>query len=99
MASNEATKAKATNKAAAKPTSETSRDLLKERLEFVLTCIEVTGIKVDFPAVGQHYGISTNAAKKRLQRAKDHVAKLVEVREAALLDENKAVETTEDEEA
>ncbi|KAJ5170209.1 uncharacterized protein N7500_002992 [Penicillium coprophilum] len=99
MSSNEVTKATPTKKALAKPTPDTSHGLLKERLEFVLTCIEVTGTKIDFPAVAQHYGISTNAAKKRLQRAKDCVARLVEAREAALQDENKAVETTEDEEA
>ncbi|OQE39154.1 hypothetical protein PENCOP_c007G02382 [Penicillium coprophilum] len=99
MSSNEVTKATPTKKAVTKPTTDTSSGLLKERLEFVLTCIEVTGTKIDFPAVAQHYGISTNAAKKRLRRAKDCVAKLAEAREAAQQDENKAVETTEDEEA
>ncbi|CAI7622149.1 unnamed protein product [Penicillium glandicola] len=100
MASNRVIKTKATKKAVAKPTTklpvETSRELLEERLEFVLTCIKETGIKIDLAAVGQHYGISTNAAHKRLLRAKDCVAKLVSAREATQKG-GKALETTEDE--
>lgn len=53
MPPNRVTKAKATKKAAAKLTNkpaklaqETSRDLLEERLEFLLTCIKETGMKV-----------------------------------------------------
>ncbi|KAJ6125381.1 hypothetical protein N7471_012698 [Penicillium samsonianum] len=105
MASNRVTKAKPTKKAAAKPiikptvkatakaASESSREVLEERIEFLLTCI-----KVDLNAVGQHYGISTNAANMRLRRAKDYVAKLVRAREEAQ-NGDEAPDTTEDEEA
>ncbi|KAJ5446556.1 hypothetical protein N7491_002638 [Penicillium cf. griseofulvum] len=99
MASNEPTKAKVTKKAGSKPTPKTSREtLLEERLEFVLTCIRLSDTKIDFPAVCQHYGISTNAAKKRLQRAKDGVAKRAEAKEAAQQG-NEVSEAPEDEEA
>ncbi|KAJ5374173.1 hypothetical protein N7517_006179 [Penicillium concentricum] len=90
MASNETTKPKATKKSVAKPASETRRDIVKERLEFVLTCIEVTGIKLTRLPLITH---------KRLQRAQDYVDKLAEAREAARQDDNKAVETSQDEEA
>jgi hypothetical protein len=53
MPPNRVTKAKASKNAAAKSTTkpaklaqETSRDLLEERLEFLLTCIKETGMKV-----------------------------------------------------
>ncbi|OQE11918.1 hypothetical protein PENFLA_c069G05059 [Penicillium flavigenum] len=90
MPPNRVTKAKATKKSAAKPTTkpaklaqETSRDLLEERLEFLLTCIKETGMKIDFGAVARHYGITTNAATLRFRRAKDCAAKPVRAREAA----------------
>ncbi|KAJ5187715.1 hypothetical protein N7449_010709 [Penicillium cf. viridicatum] len=90
MASNKVTKAKATKKAVVKPSPkrakgapETSRDLLEERLEFLLTCIKETGMKINYAAVGRHYGISTHAAYLRFLRSKDYVAKLVSAREAA----------------
>ncbi|KAK4862698.1 hypothetical protein LT330_002831 [Penicillium expansum] len=90
MAPSRVAKSKATKKAVAKPVTkssklapETSREVLEERLEFVLTCIKETGIKIDYVAVGRHYGISNNAACLRFLRCKDHVSKLVRVREAA----------------
>ncbi|CAG7993212.1 unnamed protein product, partial [Penicillium nalgiovense] len=101
---NRVTKAKATKKAAAKLTNkpaklaqETSRDLLEERLEFLLTCIKETGMKIDFGAVARHYGISTNAAGLRFLRAKDCVAKIVRAREAAQKSDQDP-EPTEDQE-
>ncbi|CAI7636472.1 hypothetical protein PCG10_005069 [Penicillium crustosum] len=91
MASNKITKAKAPKKknvpkSATKPrklASDTSREILEERLEFVITCIKETGIKVDMAAVARHYKISTNAANLRLRRANDYVAKMVSAREEA----------------
>ncbi|KAJ6156717.1 hypothetical protein N7497_005602 [Penicillium chrysogenum] len=91
MPPNRVTKAKVTKNTAAKSTTKpaklaqgTSRDLLlEERLEFLLTCIKVTGMKIDFGAVAQHYGITTNAATKRFRRAKDCAAKPVRAGEAA----------------
>lgn len=58
MASNKITKAKAPKKknvpkSATKPrklASDTSREILEERLEFVITCIKETGIKVICPS-------------------------------------------------
>ncbi|KAJ5206732.1 hypothetical protein N7472_003180 [Penicillium cf. griseofulvum] len=100
MASNEPTKAKVTKKAGSKPTPKTSREtLLEERLEFLLFSTYISILfQIDFPAVCQHYGISTNAAKKRLQRAKDGVAKRAEAKEAAQQG-NEVSEAPEDEEA
>ncbi|KAJ5920234.1 hypothetical protein N7516_011092 [Penicillium verrucosum] len=112
MASNRVTKAKAIKKDVAKsPTKpnklarEAGRELLEERLEFVLTCIKETGIKVDMTAVARHYGISTNAAQLRLRRVNDYVAKMVSAREAAQKsdevpkDDEDLDVTTEDEDA
>lgn len=55
MAPSRVAKSKATKKAVAKPVTkssklapETSREVLEERLEFVLTCIKETGIKVTY---------------------------------------------------
>ena len=45
-------------------------------------------------AVARHYNISTNAAKLRLRRANDYVAKMVSAREAA----QKGDETQSDDE-
>ncbi|KXG53546.1 uncharacterized protein PGRI_005960 [Penicillium griseofulvum] len=99
MASNEPTKAKPPKHAVSMYPPRTGREImLEERLEFVLTCIRLSDTKINFPAVCKHYGITTNAAKKRLQRAKDGVAKLTEAGEAAQQDD-KVPETTEDEEA
>lgn len=122
MAPKRVTKAKATKKkdvgkSATKPgklASEASREILEERLEFVITCLKETGIKVilslihhlissanitivsqvDMAAVARHYGISNNAAKLRLRRANDCVAKMVGAREAA----RKGDETQSDDE-
>ncbi|KAJ5617975.1 hypothetical protein N7537_003089 [Penicillium hordei] len=111
MASNKVSKAKATKKAVAKPSPkrakgapEIGRDIMEERLEFLLTCLKETGIKINYAAVGQHYGISANAAYLRFLRSKDHVAKLVSAREAArksdaALKDDEDLEITEDEEA
>ncbi|CDM26436.1 hypothetical protein DTO013E5_4827 [Penicillium roqueforti] len=94
MASNRVIKAKANKNAIAKPisrpaklASEPSREILEDRLEFVLTCIKATGMKIDMGAVSRHYGISTNAATLRLLRTKEYVAKLVRAREAAQKDD------------
>ncbi|KAJ5976924.1 hypothetical protein N7501_000266 [Penicillium viridicatum] len=111
MTSNKVTKAKATKKDVVKsPTKpsklaqETSREILEERLEFVLTCIKETGIKVDMAAVARYYGISTNAAKLRLRRVNDHVAKMASAREAAeksdeAQKDDEDIDITDDEEA
>ncbi|KAJ5876780.1 hypothetical protein N7455_000245 [Penicillium solitum] len=111
MASNRVTKTKATKKDVVKsPTKpsklaqEASREVLEERLEFVLICIRVTGIKVDMAAVARHYGISTPAAHMRFRRANDYVAKMVSAREAAqksdkVHEDDEDVDIAEDEEA
>ncbi|KGO67089.1 hypothetical protein PITC_019950 [Penicillium italicum] len=110
MVSNRVSKTQAEKNAVAKPVTkraklapEASREVLEERLEFVLTCIKETGIKIDYAAVGRYYGISTNAAYMRFKRAEGHVFKLVSVREAAekgdeAQKDNNDPETTEDEE-
>lgn len=67
MASNKVTKAKVTKKAVAKPSPkrakgapETSRDVLEERLEFLLTCIKETGMKVTCLSLIHQLLFSTN---------------------------------------
>ncbi|KAJ5971586.1 uncharacterized protein N7479_001504 [Penicillium vulpinum] len=77
---------KAAGKSPSKPKEPKDSDL-KKQLLFLWVCYEVSGIRVDIPAVAKYFGITKNAAECRFRRLK---TKLSEMEASTKSDEKKA---------